>query len=349
MTPDKKNPYKSYKQVMSTASDTAAPNRWKLFFIKGNSDFLVSFTAKFLKDIWQKTNWNIQRLEGSEVNHEAFFQAGCATSLFEPKLATFIHNAHQITDIISILASVKNGTEIQNPIVFVWKGKDPSAKIQKELNRIGPLLISCDEPSPWELKEFIQDRCKYHSLKLNRDAQDLLLESTGNSLFKIENEIERISLTFHAFTSVITRDELAPHLDFLRDDHVFKIDQLLCQEAYEKVLLLIQDLTEKGESPLGLLAVISMHCRKALSIQSALRQGLSQAEISREIKLPSSVVQAYVSYVQKRREISFKNALKLCHEADRKFKSRSLDEALQLSMIVLELSKSNIQSNQMEL
>ncbi len=337
MSTDRKSPYKSYKQSMVTAVDHGALDRWKIILLKGNSDFLITHTLKALKKAWESGGWVVERVEGSQVNAEVFFQAYSATSLFEPKVLTLFHDAQSIQDVLNMLALIKTAKDIKNPILLVWRGKEPLAKVQKEFQRLGPLTIACEEPAPWEFKDFLQDRARAHGLKITPDATDIILESIGNNLFKLDNELARLSLMFLDHGAAINAQDLRPLMGFMREDHVFKLDQLLCQEFHSKALLLVTDLLERGESPLGLLAILAMHCRKALQIQSGIKAGQNSAELARNLKLPPTVVQSYVGYVQKRTPLMFQKALRLCHELDKKFKSRSLEEDLALSTIIFEL------------
>ncbi len=339
MASDKKSPFKSYKQALITAKDTSVFSRWRIFFIKGDNDFLISQTIKELKRLWIGTGWSVERLEGSTVNLEAFYQATTATSMFEPKLVTFINDAQSIPDIHAIFSSIKTVKDLQNPIVFVWRNKELNSKIQKEISRIGPLMLLCEDPAPWEIREFTLDYCKARGFKLTSSALELFLEATGTSLHKISNEIERLSLVFDQTNRALTREEILPHLDYLKEDHIFKIDQLLCNEAFNKAQLLIYDLLDRGESPLGLLAILAMHCRKSLQIRAELKKGNTASEISKALRLPPTVVQLYSAYVQKRKPSIFSKALISCHELDRKFKSQRFDHEIGLNSIIFELAQ----------
>ena len=334
---DRRTPYKTYRQVMTTARDAQALNRWKIILIRGDSDFLLTQTWQELRGIWEAAQWKVERIEGAQLNAERFLQATAARSLFDDMTLTIIQDAQQTTDILAHLQSVKSIKEIQNPIVFIWRAKDVGSKISKELDRLGILSIPCDEPAAWEVKDFLLEKNRHFQLNLTTDAIDLILEVVGTDLFKLNNEMKRLSQSLGGQAGSKNATAIRPYLDFLREDHAFKLDQLLCAGAFNKAHLLLHDLLQRGESPLAVLAILAMHCRKALQIQTGLKEGSQTIEIARQVRLPPSVVQNYIAYVQKRTTATFQRCLSLCHEADLRLKSRGEGKELWLNQILFEL------------
>lgn len=324
--------YKSYQQAFAAVRELKRP----LFVLKGDSSFLLMISQRLLVEAWSRDGWECDRTEGAQLNAERFLQATAAKSLFDPKTLTLVGNAFQSPDLLDCLKGIAAPKELRNPIGLVHSGDIP-AKFQKELDRLGAAVLPCDEPFSSEFKDFAGDRCQYHGVKLQADAMQLLLDAVGLDMAKIENELLRISLCIPQSGAALSAADLRPHLAFVREDHAFLVDQYLCQEAFGKALLLLKDLLDRGESALAVLAILAMHCRKALQIQSGMRNGSSPADLSRDLRLPRPVVQSYLPYIKKRPAALFVRALNLCHEADRRLKSRGRGEELYLDQIVWEL------------
>ncbi len=333
----KKSPYKTHRQGLSTVLDAAFFQKNKFLILRGESDFLLTETLRGLRSIYEAKSWAVERWDAAQMNAERFLQASSAASLFDPATLTFINQAQAKSDLMSHLQGVRQAKDIQNPICLLWRASDIPAKAMKECERLGAYILVCDEPAPWEFRDFVQDRALHYGLALQGDASDLLLEAVGSDLFKLDNELNRISLCLEGHSGAIGAAALRPFLGFLREDHIFKLDQFLCQESYGKALLLLKDLLDRGEKALGLLAILAMHCRKALQIQAGVRAGQNPAELSRAMRLPPTVVQSYLGYVQRRGSQGFLKAIRLCHEADRRLKSRGEGEEIWLNQIVWEL------------
>lgn len=337
MSYPKKSPYKTHRLGAQTVLDPAFFQKHKLLVLRGEGEFLVNEIARTLRRQYEGKSWAIERWEAPQVNAERFLQATAAASLFDPETLTFINQAQGKNEIVNHLLSIKQPKDIQNPICLIWRSGDIAAKAGKEFTRLQAFVLDCDEPAPWEYRDFVMDRAAHLQLNLHGDAADLLLEAVGADMFRLDNEMNRISLCMDGHTGPIYANVLRPLLGFLREDHIFKLDQFLCQEAYGKALLLLKDLLDRGEKALGLLAILAMHCRKALQIQSGVRNGQNPAEMARTLRLPPTVIQSYMGYVQRRPPQGFQKALRLCHEADRRLKSRGEGEEIWLNQIVWEL------------
>jgi len=328
--------YKAYQSQLQKALEPNHPFKHPLIVLKGNSDFILNLTYMALKAHWKGGGWDIERIEGASFTGERFVQATSTRSMFEPQQLTIVTQAFASADLFDCLKHLESTKAIQPSLVLMQGGEVP-ARFLKELTRLGSFIVSCDEPTPWEARDFLLDRCRTHQLALSPDAAALFLDSTGSDFIKIENELRKLALILTPGKAPIGPEALRPHLDFLREDHAFKIDQLLCQEAYGQALLLLKGLLDRGESGLAVLAILAMHCRKAIQIQAGMKAGHTPADLSRELRLPTSVIQNYLPYIRKRSTIVFQRALNLCHEADRRLKSVRHGEEVWLDRIVWEL------------
>lgn len=328
--------YKAYQSQLQKAFAPKHAFKNPLFVLKGGSDFMLNLTHNSLRDYWKSEGWNFERFEGASFTGERFLQATSTRSMFEPQQMTLVTQAFASPDLFDCLKSLESSQSIQPALCLLHGGEVP-AKFQKELSRLAAFVVSCEEPAPWEAKDFLTDRCRVHGLQFGAEAATLFLDSTGSDLMKIENELRKFSLILDVGQGPIAADTIRPHLDFLREDNAFKVDQLLCQEAYPQALLLLKGLLDRGESSLAVLAILAMHCRKALQIQAGMKSGHSPADLARELRLPPSVVQNYLPYIRKRSAVVFQKALNLCHEADRRLKSIRHGEEIWLDRIVWEL------------
>ncbi len=328
--------YKSYQAQMKKALEPRMSEKNPLIVLKGGSDFMLTLTYNALRAQLKSEGHSFERIEGASFTAERFLQATASRSMFDDRQMTVVTQAFTSPDLYDSLKRTESLKQIQPVLCLMQNGEVP-AKFAKELTRLGAFLISCDEPATWEAKDFLADRAKTHDLQLAGEAQALMLDATGSDIVKIENELKKLALILGPDAGSLSADKVRPHLDFLREDNTFKVDQLLCQEAYAQALLLLKSLLDRGESSLGILAILAMHCRKALQIQAGMRSGSTPADLSRELRLPLFVVQAYLPYIKKRGAPVFQRALNLCHEADRRLKSIRHGEEMWLDKIVWEL------------
>jgi DNA polymerase III delta subunit len=326
--------YKTYEAQFKKALDPDHPNTFPLMVIRGVSDFMLNLTLNSLRVHWNAQGWAIEWIDGTLFTAERFLQSVATRSMFEPRQITLVRQAFASNDLADCLKSLVTTRSFQPALVLVGTGEIP-ARFAKELGRLAAFTISCDEPAAWEIKDFLRDRCQVHKLDLNPESQNLFLEAVGGDLAKIENELRKLALICP--DGRVTVEAIRAHVDFLREDSAFRLDELLCKQNYPQAMLLVKGLIDRGESSLSVLAILSMHCRKAIQIHARLRAGLTPVQIGQELRLPLQVVQLYGPYLRSKDATVFQRALNLCHDADRKLKSIRHGEETWLQRIVWEL------------
>lgn len=327
--------YKAYQSQFQKALDPKHIEKTPLFVIKGASDFMLNLSFNTLKSLWKSNDWSVERVEGASFTAERWLQATSTRSMFEPRQITVVQQAFASADLFDCLKALDSVRSLQPALVLLNSGEIP-ARFAKELTRLAAFTLSCDAPANYEVKDFIIDRVLAHRLKFAADAHALFIDANGADFAKLENEIRKLALIFPEGEE-LTAAKIRPYVDFLREDNTFKVDELLCKESYAQAMLLLKDLMDRGENSLGVLAILALHCRKALQIQAGIKLGQSPADLSRELRLPTFVIQQYMPYIRKKSSIVFQRALNLCHEADRKLKSVRHGEEVWLQKIVWEL------------
>ena len=123
-------------------------------------------------------------------------------------------------------------------------------------------------PDIWDSekqKKYVEDICNDLDIKLDKGASQAIIESIGLDTLRLKNELEKVYLYLSA--KQINQDEIvisSAHIKELFNDHqsnIFKIiDLLLKNEIYES-LVEINNLLNKGEPPLRLIAGLTSQLR----------------------------------------------------------------------------------------
>ena len=120
-----------------------------------------------------------------------------------------------------------------------------------------------------------------------------------------------------------------------KSEHVFKLDNYILEQNKAHTLSLLYDLAQ--ENPLGILAMLSNHCRKAIRISELSANGIPVSEMASKAKLPPFVVKKYIPYVKKKKAKVFSNVLVECQTADKLLKTTKLSPDVILSSVVIPL------------
>lgn len=279
----------------------------KLVAITGSSIYLQQRTCQALISVWKKFDLgDAQSIEASEVNHAEFRSLWSQVSLFEPRSFYVLRRANQNRAISSWLGEIKIPEHVKSNLVLEFSEKI-TADTSKHLKRLGGCVIQCEEPTATlEYEKVTEAFCKRRGLLLDQDAIKLVVDSMGQDLSKIENQIEALSLQFSGVTRNLTRSDIASSIGALREDDVFELFESLRRGKLSQAHLLCESFIDRGESAIALTGIFSRIAREQLERGNP-RKGLA--------------------------------ALKACSLADRLLKSSKVDEAIIMSSIIESFSE----------
>ena len=315
-------------------------NSYKFIVVYGPSDYLINKTLEKLAHNWkQDQSTSAITADASELKDDDFRNLWEVSSIFEPKNFALIRRVEKKLSFANFLKSIPSANSINNTICLAINSNTIAAKLSKEIKRLDAKIIPCFEPTPYEMKSFIKGLAKRYKLNLSMDSIDLFNNTIGDNLFDIDNELEKLSLIFHdSADKTIQKEELSKYLPVLKSEHIFKLDNYIIEQNKAHTMSLLYDLSSR-ENPLGILAMISGHCRKAIKIAELHKNRLPIAEISSKAKVPPFVVKKYLPYVKKKKSSNFTNTLLECQKADKLLKTTKISPDVILGSVILSLFK----------
>lgn len=118
------------------------------------------------------------------------------------------------------------------------------------------------------------------------------------------------------------------------------VDRVIERNAYQAQRLL-KHMLENGESPVGILAMITRQMRMMTFIKLFREQGMQLGEIERKLELSHFVAGRAANQAQKFRTESLKEGYQACVEADYGIKSGQMRDSEALDLVMLKLNGLN--------
>src|SRR5690606_9976316 len=116
--------------------------------------------------------------------------------IFEPHSCYLFRHCEKKSDLWRWLAALPKGKALRHHFVFTFLGNPPPQRMEQDLKKLCAHVVPCYEPAPHEINKFILGLGKKYGLQLDAFAVAVLKESQGNDLFKLENEMVKLSLIF---------------------------------------------------------------------------------------------------------------------------------------------------------
>ncbi len=306
--------------------------------IYGTSEFLLNHTVALARRHAADTlGLAVTGLEAPTLNPGTFNNLLGQASLFDPATAYVIRRAEQLKSLGTLLKAVKGKDPTPNLLLFVHKGEGPLAAAKTELERLGAGVVPCFDPYDNEVPLLARQLAKARGINLAGAAAELLLDSTGTDLGRLDNELQKLGLIFadRAGKGVeISAAEVAPHLGMLREDDAFQLDRLLLARQTAKAHALAGSLLRRGDKGLALVGILASHCRNALRCIDLMGRGVSPGELPSALRLPPFIAKNYAQALRGADPRRYARGLSRCQEADVFLKTSRLSEDLCLAYVL---------------
>jgi|GEM_PF-1476868 len=330
-----------------------------LMVVSGDSDFFIGKALHALRDVWKRRSHKadgplddscaavINSMDATELAKDGLLDLVLSQSLFEDTQLVIVRRADKRSDFGKLLGMLPQSRDWSNRLVVAFEKPALTAEFQRQLTRLDGQWIQVAQPlTQADFIQFIQTAAQRARLQLTAEAQQLILNCCGRDAIVIENEINRLAMLFPPpgdgrdgqggkMTDLGTA-EISGVLGVLREDEVFRLDELLVNRRHAEAEILLHALLERGESVLAVTGVLARHCRNALAVQDeiARRGAVDMPGMAARLRIPQAVIRTFVRYVPSVPRATFERALAACARADVELKTSGLPDGLALSRIV---------------
>lgn len=330
--------YKDYQSALTRLGELATQQQFpKIIVLYGTSDFLQQEALHDIRGFWlQRKNSTVNSLDTARFDQSTLEQIWTQDAIFEPQALYVLQKLEKKTDLPKYFEAMPS-TQPKGGLCLTLQTSAAPVKLLNALKGRSFLDIPCFEPSYYEVDRYLEQQIRKHRLKMNSEAVQLFRQSVGLDLATIQNELQKMALVFADFPGLLTAQEVGPILGFLRQDMIFHLEKLVLSRKSADALAMVSSLLNRGESALGILAVLASLVRKALRINQHLRQGHSPEQAASAQKLPLPVIKSYNQYMSQKSPMELIKVLRLCQQADQQLKGSGIAGDLVLGQIVLAL------------
>ncbi len=308
-----------------------------VILLYGKSPWLVQEAVQTVRQTARKSDLAIAALEPKEITEGRLTDMFGQSSLFESSTLYIVNKADQAKLLIAKLAKT-DISQITNKLVLVMSADRIPAGLTKSLAGNACTEVPCFPPWPNEMARAIQSFASFEGLNIDSGGIQVILETVGNDLQKVKNELVRMSQHLGPVEKVLTKDDIAPFIGAMKEDDIYQLDKYLLDKKWPLATSLIFQLIERGEKPLSVLAMLANHCRNVLNVCDGISKDFTPFEIGSRTRLPAFIMKTYLQSARSVRVSAYTKALSTCHLADRTFKSTAIDERLVLGQIVAALA-----------
>lgn len=214
---------------------------------------------------------------------------------------------------------------------------DKRSKIYKYINKEG-CAVSFETPKEKDLVLWVAQMLKKEQKKMTQKDIQLFLYKTGQDMFTIKNELEKL-ISYTKDREVIGSEDLEALTTAQTTNQIFVMLEAIAKKQRDTVLKLYYDLIELKESPFGILALLVRQCNQLLQTQSLLEAGKSQGEMAKELKVPPFVAGKLKQQVRLFKREELYEMIKKCAATDEGIKTGKITDRIGVELLLVEFSK----------
>ncbi len=280
-----------------------------------------------------KSGLNLLVLDASEMNFSDFYDNFKISSMFAEKKLVVLKNLfsnkkfqEDILDEIKKIEGLKD-------VVVIYEGEavDERIKIFKTLTK------ECKSQAfkaleGKNLKDWAQKEFESLKQKINIDALDLLINYTGNDLWKLSNEIRKIAGFKNGAT--VRKEDVVLLVKPKIETDIFKTIDALAAGNKKQALDFLQKHLDDGEDPFYLLSMITYQFRTLLVIKELAEKGLMYNSIVKRSGLHPFVVKKNYFMCQRFSFEGLKNIYRKIFQIDLDIKTGKIEAETALDLLV---------------
>lgn len=214
-------------------------------------------------------------------------------------------------------------------IVFFQEGKvlksDELFKFIKKEGKIEEYNLLKEK----EIKGWIKDNFK--ELKVENNALDEIINYVGNDLWRIKNEIEKLS-SFKKGSIEI--NDVRKLIEPKTESAIFETIDAIAKRDKKLALELIHKHLKKGDPPFYLLSMINYQFRNIISVKDMKEKGRNYGQIIKESGLHPFVVKKSLSLSEKFSMEDLKKIYKKIFQTDISVKTGKIESEASLDFLI---------------
>ncbi len=222
-------------------------------------------------------------------------------------------------------------------IVMVEKEVDKRNKVYKAIDAVG-YVCEMKPQTTATLEKWIAGLLAKDSLRISRDACDLILDKTGAGMDYIKQETEKLA-SYCQGREVVTVEDVEKVCATQTTSHIFDMISAIANKKQQQALDLYYDLLELKEPPMRILYLIVRQFNGILQVKDLMSRGVSGKEIASRIGDAPFVAGKYQAQAKYFEMSTLLDALNECARTEEAVKQGRLNDRLGVELIIIKYSK----------
>ena len=315
-----------------------AGNVSPVYFLNGDDFFKQDYFIKHVEKYFsQGKPINKVVLIPEVTDYTTILAELTSVSLFAETKLFILRNPTQIKgnkrkELLAYCKSPNQG----NCLIIIIDKYDARSKLIKDLTSIIG-SVNTSPPFPDKMLESVEILLKHEQLSAEKAAIDSLIELSGDSLYHIFNEINKIKIDLGDKENFITKDLVLKHAGWDRNYFPWHLLDAVGKREFSTSVHIGEKLLQQG---IEISVIISQLTRMFQELYFRHLPGDFHKKDMKKIWLSREIIKRLPNYKRKYKKGHIKPAFRFLRDADKKVKSTGIDERTILIPLLFQITHS---------
>ncbi|RMF57243.1 MAG: DNA polymerase III subunit delta [Calditrichaeota bacterium] len=311
------------------------------YFLYGEEVYLMDelvarIAEKFIGKIEKEINYFVRY--ATDVPLENILALSAGGGLFSEKKLIIYRDYHQLKnpDIARLIKYLENPNPEICLVITARISNIRQKKYQQLLPYVTPVFLNPLRDK--ELYQFVQGEFKKYGKNISLEGAQTLVYLVGEQIHDLKTEIVQIA-NFYMDEKEITPAHVEEIAGVYAVHDVFELARTLARRDRERAFYILHQLLERGESPLGILAMLLRHILILWKIRGYINSGeKNPRRIQSELNLYSKHYEEYRKDVPYWSMEQLQSAIAVLKETDALVKSSQMSDVVLMDRLILKLT-----------
>lgn len=274
-----------------------------LYLFAGEEQFLIDEVIDVLLDCaldQPSKSFNLDVLYGGEVDPKDVVALATSFPMMSERRVVIVRDAEKLVsneERRDILTRYLSNPLTSTILVLIAPKADMRLAIFKTFQQHG-VVVECKSLYENQIPEWVEKRVEQLGRSITPEASQLLQAHVGNSLREIQNEIDKLFI-YVGHKKVIDPKDVSSVVGMSKLYNVFELQKTVGQGETARAMEILENMLDAGESPLGIIVMLTRFFQKLWILPALRRQGKSDYELASALQVSPYFVREYIAAAQR--------------------------------------------------
>lgn len=284
----------------------------------------------------RKSGLNLIYFDAEQKDFSDFSDIFRISPMFSEKKLIILKNVFTSENFREKLAEEAKNLEKSEDVIVIYE----QGAVDQRIKLFKVLTKECknQEFKPLDngkLKEWARKDIQKRGAAINADALELLTRRTGNDLWQLSGEIQKLA-NFKE-NATVKKDDVELLVKPNLESDIFKTIDSLAQKDKKQALVLLYKHLDGGEKPLYLLSMIGYQFRNLLAVKELAEKGLMYASIIQKSGLHPFVVKKTYFLCRQFSFQELRNIYRKIYQIDFDIKSGKIEAETAIDLLISQI------------